>query len=177
MKKYFYLFVSVQLLFSCSQEVWKKTPNGVVIYPKSKIENGAKVINLQVFGDHIIRVVASPTDKVSNAQSLCVVSPVSQTPFFEAIEQNDSLILSTTKVKAKVSLSSGAISFYDENNRRILQERTLNGKSFTPVNVEGTTGYSFSQVFESPDDEAFYGLGQHQSDEFNYKGRNETLYQ
>ncbi len=34
-----------------------------------------------------------------------------------------------------------------------------------------------SQVFESPSDEAFYGLGQHQSDEFNYKGLNESLYQ
>ena len=29
----------------------------------------------------------------------------------------------------------------------------------------------------SPDDEAFYGLGQHQADEFNYKGKNEELFQ
>ena len=33
------------------------------------------------------------------------------------------------------------------------------------------------QVFESPADEAFYGLGQHQADEFNYKGKNEVLFQ
>ena len=33
------------------------------------------------------------------------------------------------------------------------------------------------QVFESPADEAFYGLGQHQADEFNYKGKNEELFQ
>ena len=32
-------------------------------------------------------------------------------------------------------------------------------------------------MFESPDDEAFYGLGQHQADEFNYKGKNEELFQ
>jgi alpha-D-xyloside xylohydrolase len=33
------------------------------------------------------------------------------------------------------------------------------------------------QVFESPESEAFYRLGQHQSEDFNYKGLNESLYQ
>ncbi len=49
--------------------------------------------------------------------------------------------------------------------------------SFQTIEVDNTTGYSFRQVFESPDDEAFFGLGQHQSDEWNYKGKNEVLYQ
>ena len=43
--------------------------------------------------------------------------------------------------------------------------------------MEGKSGYTFRQIFESPADEAFYGLGQHQSDEFNYKGKNEELFQ
>ena len=38
-------------------------------------------------------------------------------------------------------------------------------------------GYSWQARFESPSDEAFYGLGQHQSEEMNYKGRNEELFQ
>ena len=59
----------------------------------------------------------------------------------------------------------------------ILQENKGGGKTFTPIEVEGTKGYTIRQVFKSPDDEAFYGLGQHQSDEFNYKGKNEELFQ
>lgn len=39
------------------------------------------------------------------------------------------------------------------------------------------TGYSWHALFDSPADEAFYGLGQHQSEEMNYKGRNEELFQ
>lgn len=39
------------------------------------------------------------------------------------------------------------------------------------------TGYTWRALFDSPADEAFYGLGQHQSEEMNYKGRNEELYQ
>lgn len=43
--------------------------------------------------------------------------------------------------------------------------------------MQGTKAYTVRQVFQSPDDEAFYGLGQHQADEFNYKGKNEELFQ
>ena len=49
---------------------------------------------------------------------------------------------------------------------------------FKPIEVEGTKGYTVRQVFESLDEEeGIYGLGQHQSDEFNYKGLNEELFQ
>lgn len=173
------LYISAVMLFltACSQKVWEKTPGGVLIHPKSTSENGAKAIRLEVLSDRIIRVVASPTKQFSTAKSLCVVDQTASPVHFEVVEQNDSLILSAPGVKAKVSLVSGAVLFYDENNKLILQERSSNGKSFSAVTVEGTAGYSFSQVFESPDDEAFFGLGQHQSDEFNYKGRNEILYQ
>jgi alpha-D-xyloside xylohydrolase len=176
MRKLTLFFAMVLLLGACSQKVWEKTSSGVLLYPKSKSEKGAKAIKLEVVNDQIIRVVASPGEQFSTAKSLCVVDQTTTPVNFEVTEQNDSIILSTSKVKAKASLTSGAVVFYDENNKVILQERN-NGKSFSPITVEGTSGYSFSQVFESPDDEAFYGLGQHQSDEFNYKGRNEILFQ
>ena len=38
-------------------------------------------------------------------------------------------------------------------------------------------GLTWQMKFDSPDDEAFYGLGQHQSEEFNMKGKNEDLFQ
>lgn len=176
MKKILFLSIVVMFLVACSKKVWEKTSNGVIIHPKSKVENGARTIYLEVINEKIIRVVASPNDELSKTKSLCVVDNAAKPVNFEVVEKNDSLILSTDKVKAKVSLATGEVKFYDENNRLILQERKA-GRIFSPVNVEGTDGYSFSQVFESPDDEAFYGLGQHQSDEFNYKGRNESLYQ
>ena len=161
---------------ACTQKVWEKTSEGVVIYPKNKLESGAQAIALKVINDHIIRVQASPTKLFPENKSLCVVDKASVPTAFDVTESGDSIILSTAKIRAKVSSTSGEVAFYDENNRKILKERQ-NGKSFSPVTVEGTAGYSFSNVFESPDDEAFYGLGQHQSDEFNYKNRNEILYQ
>ena len=38
-------------------------------------------------------------------------------------------------------------------------------------------GYSWQLTFDSPSNEAFYGLGQHQSGDMNYKGKNEDLFQ
>ena len=38
-------------------------------------------------------------------------------------------------------------------------------------------GWSWRALFNSPDNEAFYGLGQHQSEELNMKGKNEDLFQ
>ena len=35
----------------------------------------------------------------------------------------------------------------------ILQENKGGGKTFTPIEVEGTKGYTIRQVFKSPDDE------------------------
>ena len=42
---------------------------------------------------------------------------------------------------------------------------------------ENRTGYTWRAQFESSEDEAFYGLGQHQAEEMNYKGKNEELFQ
>jgi alpha-D-xyloside xylohydrolase len=177
MRKFLLLSAEVILFTTCSQPLWVKTDTGVVIKLKSKSTETPRQMKLEVVSDEIIHVVASPVNGFSEEKSLCVNWINSSAPVFEVKQVIDSLVLSTTKIKAKVSLATGQVVFCNENNKVILKERKGGGKSFTPVIVEGTNGYSISQIFESPDDEAFYGLGQHQSDEFNYKGLNESLFQ
>ena len=93
------------------------------------------------------------------------------------MQNGDTITVSTEEVKASVLASTGEVWFADKDGKLILQENKGGGKTFTPIEVEGTKGYTVCQVFESPEDEAFYGLGQHQADEFNYKGKNEELFQ
>ncbi len=161
----------------CSRKTWETTPNGVVLHPRLHGVNSAKIIKLEVVNERIIRVLASPTGAFSNEESLCALLPDTTKPVFDAQEINDTLILATAKIVARVCLNTGALSFLDKDGSLLLQERSLGGKSFVPVTVDSTHGYNLTQIFESPENEAFYGLGQHQSDEFNYKGRNEELYQ
>jgi alpha-D-xyloside xylohydrolase len=168
---------AIFLLTMCSQTVWEKKDYGVEIKLKSKNTEIPKQMKLEVVNEDIIRVVASPVKGFSAEKSLCVIDRNYPRPEFKVRQEINSLIVSTNRIKAKVSLESGEVSFFDKNDNIILKEKSGGGKSFAPIRVEGTLGYSMGQVFESPADEAFYGLGQHQSDEFNYKGLNESLYQ
>ena len=176
MKKYFILPVLILGLISCTGNRWQKTANGVTITLPDTTGKGAAKISVEVVNERIIHIIASPEDVFSKDKSLCVVlNP--RSAGFDVTEKERSLLLSTSEIKAEISLETGRIIFKDSNDNILLAEKENGGKTFTPFLVEGTSGYKMRQVFESPEDEAFYGLGQHQSDEFNYKGLNESLYQ
>ena len=177
MRRIVVLLTFIWLLVSCSQPVWHRTDNGVIVRPLNSSVKTARKLKLEVISDRIIHIVASPENNFSNEKSLCVEYSSQTPPVFDLKQEINTLVLSTSALKVKISMLSGQVTFCDKNDNIILKEKDSEGKSFTPVTIEGTEGYSFRQVFYSPPDEAFYGLGQHQSDEFNYKGRNEVLYQ
>ena len=172
------LLLSVVALFvSCNAVAFQKKTDGVVISLKKNSPDLARSIRLQVITDNIIRVTATPEDKVTDQKSLITSYTQTQTKGWNIQQSGNNVILKTSRLRAVVSLVSGEVSFTDINGNIILQEQPGGGKTFAPIEVDGSKGYSFRQVFESPADEAFYGLGQHQSDEFNWKGRNEELFQ
>jgi alpha-D-xyloside xylohydrolase len=178
MRKLLLFIPATVILFTmCSQTIWKKTDNGVIIRFRSGSADTPKQMKLQIVNDEIIHVLASPVKSFSEEKSLCVVDRNFPIPSFTVRQKKDTLVVSTARITAKVSIVTGQVIFCDENNKVILSEKTGGGKSFSPISVEGTSGYTMGQVFDSPSDEAFYGLGQHQSDVFNYKGLNESLYQ
>lgn len=177
-KSFIYLFT---LLFTfltaaCNNKTWQPTDGGIIVKVKQP-EVGTLQLRLQAVTDRIIRVSATPEEDFSTAKSLITVPGLEYSGKFEVSVDSCFVILSTAALDAKVHKQSGEVSFFNKEGEPILQEKIGGGKSFTPIEVEGTKGYTLRQVFESPDDEAFYGLGQHQSDEFNYKGKNESLFQ
>jgi alpha-D-xyloside xylohydrolase len=177
MKNILLLTIATFLFISCFQKTWEKTDGGIIIHLKDKSGKGAKLLKLEPVNDQIIHVIASPTSKFSKDKSLCVIGAPSQEVKYDVTESDNTLCLTTAKIKAVVSLNTGQIVFKNPDDEVLLAEPETGGKSFSPFSIEGTDGYSMRQVFDSPDDEAFYGLGQHQSEEFNYKGLNESLYQ
>lgn len=172
------LLLSVVALFvSCNAVAFQKEADGVVVSLKKTSPENVRSIRLQVITDDIIRVTATPEDKITDQKSLITSYTQTQTKGWDVQQSGNTVILKTSRLRAVVSLVTGEVSFTDINGNIILQEQRGGGKTFAPIEVEGSKGYSFRQVFESPADEAFYGLGQHQSDEFNWKGRNEELFQ
>ncbi|MGD9928385.1 MAG: TIM-barrel domain-containing protein [Mangrovibacterium sp.] len=165
------------LLFAaCSVPQYQLTDDGVILNLKQEKPTEACKLRLQVLGDELIHVSATADKEFPKDSSLIIVPGLRTVPF-QVEEAGDSIMLSTARLNVMVSKLDGGIKFKDKNGRVILAEKSGGGRTFSPVEVEGTKGYSVRQLFESPDDEAFYGLGQHQSDEFNYKGKSEELFQ
>lgn len=147
------------------------TPKGVTV----TVGSGAKV-RLEAWGDATVRVSAVPEGEFAPDASLVTLRPAKM-PRFKVTATDSTVTLTTAKVRATVGRSAGDVRFYDRSGRLILAE-TRGGREFKPVTVEGTKGYTVRQQFDPvAPDEGLYGLGQHQSDEFNYKGRNEELFQ
>lgn len=164
------------LAASCATGKYQKSDNGITVNVASTDENSVKKVRLQVIGDKIIRVTATPDDKFAPDASLVTV-PQSAKPEFKVEETDSTVTVVTADVRATVSLASGDVKFYNTDGKLIVSEAD-GGREFSPIEVEGTRGYSVRQTFESlNDEEGIYGLGQHQADEFNYKGKNEELFQ
>ena len=173
------LILSVLIIIfpSCSRSRWELKDNGVFVRPLSSAPGIPRLMRIEVLDDGIIHVTAGPQEEFFGDTSLCVIGPAAPAPAFTAVEEADTLVISAPLVRVRVALADGQVTFCDPNGNVLLEEVPGGGKSFKRIRIEGTSGYTLGQVFSSPPDEAFYGLGQHQSDEFNYKGLNEILYQ
>ena len=174
-----YLFASfLCLFFACftSKVVTQKGQSVIGRTSEKPYGNLPHLVRLEVLGEKLIRVSATPEKGFTDAKSLTVLPQESKTSY-NVSQSGDTVIVSTTSISAHVLVSTGEVRFYDSERKLILEEPKGGGKQFTPICVDGTKGYTIHQCFDSPSDEAFYGLGQHQSDEFNYKRKNEELYQ
>jgi alpha-D-xyloside xylohydrolase len=165
------------LLAGCSgskaAQSYEKTDNGVIVRPS---DEGAAAVRLQVVTDGIIRVSADPDGDFERSPSLMRVGDDASAAKFDVASTDGKLRLSTAEVTAEVSLQNGQVSFLDKQGKPMLSE-VAGGRSFAPLEVEGTSYLSVRQRFESPDDEAIYGFGQHQQGWMNQKGRDVELLQ
>ena len=167
MRPFVWLIFCTALLAGCTAAKESIDERGVTI----TAGDGTKV-RIEAVADRIIRVIAAP-HKLKNSESLTIL-PQEQIPQFSVESSDAAVTLRTAEMAATVERETGRVSVRRADGTVIVEE---NRREFLDNEVEGDRAYTVRQVFESPADEAFYGLGQHQSDECNYKGRNETLYQ
>ena len=174
------LICLILILGSCaSREAYIRDDAGVTVKLGKRNDGGPRLVRIQVLDDKIVRVSATPERRFADPQSL-VVLPQDTRPGFDMFEDDGSIFVCTDSLTVCISLETGELLFVDEDSEILLKEVDGGGKFFEVVSNPDKRGgrrYSYRQVFESPEDEALYGLGQHQSDEFNYKGKNEELFQ
>lgn len=163
--------------------------NYVTVTVGSRQAAGPKQVRLQVIGDKIVRVESTPEANFPTKESLIIV-PQKKFTAFTASQNGNTVEVKTAELKATVDAQTGRVVFYDKNGQVWLGEQARGGQVFTPYRVpdreigvdskvseEQRKGWTWNVTFDSPADEAFYGLGQHQAEDMNMKGKNEDLFQ
>ncbi len=164
--------------------------NTVTIRPD---EGQAKVIRLEVMNDNIIRVRATSKEALPEKPTSLMIVP-QKAPEKGAYSINEdavSVVVKAKNISAVIMKQTGMVTFFDAAGKQLLKEakdgkqfwdftvpeRELGMKTGFTVPEDAKHGLTWQMKFDSPEDEAFYGLGQHQSEEFNMKGKNEDLFQ
>ena len=151
----------------------------------------ARVIRLEIINDQIIRVRATSKEQLPDKPASLMIVPQTSKAKGTIADEGATMVVKTARVKAVVEKSTGSLTFYDSEGKQLLHEAT-DGKQFWDFTVperelgikggkqptqQQRHGLTWRMLFDSTNDEAFYGLGQHQSEQFNLKGKNEDLFQ
>ena len=169
----------------------------------------AKVIQLEVINDNIIRVRATSKEELPvKPQSLMIVPQqayrgavtVEETEASESehIIRPAYVYVKAKNIRARVTKNTGHIRFFDGSGKPLAEEaldrsdegtgkqfwdftvpeRELGIKGGVQPTEEQKHGLTWQLKFRNPSgSQQFYGLGQHQSEEFNMRGKNEDLFQ
>ncbi len=89
---------------------------------------------------------------------------------FRVSETSDAAILTTDTLKVELSLKWGYVQFSTAEGENLLRERNSIPRTYEPTELNGEKTFHIEDRFAPDFSEGFYGLGQHQSGMFNYRG-------
>ena len=164
--------ISLSAIAGNDESAYTKQEDGIVVRINN---NGTQLIKLEPISDKIIHVIANPSVSFSTTKSLMLEEKHRLPVAWHVEETTTAVTLKTTYVHAKISLSTGEICFSDLNGNPLLKETKGGGKTFSSITVDGEETFALQQAFESEEEDAFYGLGQHQEGVMNYKNSQVSL--
>ncbi|HXX65218.1 MAG TPA: TIM-barrel domain-containing protein [Bacteroidota bacterium] len=171
--------ISILLLsLACSLSFpYEKQPDGIVFALATQNPTGPKLVKVQICTEDIIRILATRDSTFSSRDDL-VAERHTWEPVPWSVREDEGLVeVSTSKLIVRVDPANGALTFLDSRGRLLLEEPAGGGKIITPAAVMGENTFHIQQLFNSPPEEAFYGLGGNQNAIMNFKGHDIDLYQ
>jgi alpha-D-xyloside xylohydrolase len=133
---------------------------------------GKETLHLIVCSDSILHITTRPNDTPANhpqpwllpADQSCKGAP------FQFGKDEKLATLKTATLTASISFARGNLTFATPDNKPLLRERDSVPRTYDPVTLNGDATFHVIDRFWPDSTEAFYGLGQHQSGMFNYRG-------
>ena len=135
------------------------------------------LMKIRICMDDLVEVKYTVLNAFPTFNSLVVNNSFAKPVNFQVTEKGKDILISTSKLKIQINRSTSAISYFSKDGHLITSEDNANSKSMQKQTVAGIATYSCNTVFNSPADEALYGLGCHPIDtgSINYKGRDQDM--
>jgi alpha-D-xyloside xylohydrolase len=153
-----------------------KTDSGIEVSVSHSL-SGIKKIRLQPVSDQVIHITAIAANEFPAHQSLMSIQPSNAAVYFSATPLKNLVVLKTNALKVEVSTETGLITYRDLKDKLLLAQSKITDAALVPQLFNGEPSYQVSQLFEAQENEAYYGLGQHQQGIVNYRGRRVDLVQ
>ena len=150
---------------------YKQDAQGVIFY----LDKGQ--MQIKICSADIIEVRYTILPQLPAKNSLVINNQWSEKVYFKMEDGNGNIVITTSKLKLLVDKNTQAITYLEHDGKLILSENKLNNKSMQAITIAGINTYNCSSRFNSPEDEALYGLGCHPEDSLsiNYKGRDQDM--
>jgi alpha-D-xyloside xylohydrolase len=174
-RSYLFFLLLASFVVRAQEGSYVAVDRGILVHPGMAYPGTPQRVELTVLTPSIIRVRAAVAD-FSADTSLSVLAIQRPAVKFKFVRSAQSVVLVTEALRADVDLNTGAVSFYDASGKILLREKTF-GRSLQPQVYEGQNFYRVRQVFETTDDDAWYGLGQHQDGLMDYRSYGVQLFQ
>ena len=133
---------------------------------------GKELLTVTACTDAVIHVVATPGPSTSASPRPWMLDATQSCPGAQFTYREDAKAVSikTAQVEVIFNPTRGSLSFRAASGESLLNEGTSMPRTYEPVELNGDHTYRVTERFSPSITEAFYGLGQHQSGMFNYRG-------
>jgi alpha-D-xyloside xylohydrolase len=140
---------------------------------------GPETLRVTVCGDSVIHVVTRPDGKAVEQQQPWLLPAAQSCPGAQFAFSQDAkqAMVKTSAVTVSISIQAGNLTFATAEGKPFLREGNAVPRTYMAETLNGMGTYHVVDRFSPYASEATYGLGQHQSGLFNYRGATVELAQ
>ncbi len=136
-----------------------------------QLHNGRERVSVSFCGPGVVHIVAAaagaPT-RPTEAKPWIIAPCQPQESRYQDV--SGKARLSSAQLTVQADLANGALRFQDAAGKTLLEENPIEPRRYRPVTIAGQPLYEVSDRFLPEMQEGVYGLGQHGSGVFNYRG-------
>src|SRR5215469_1945354 len=147
---------------------YKRTADG------ARVRTQHGILELALCGDSVVHITYVPSEATTvflNPKPWIAKTTWPAVPFTLEEDPNHLVILSTKQLRVTVERDSSAVVFQDAQGRVLVRESASPApRQVVPVAVDKEPAFRVSVYFDLTQDEALYGMGQHQTGLLNQRG-------